>query len=163
VVRRRERKAAPLAPHWWNHLCWAFDARLDKGARAYGDESFERPLLDLQTEVLEELVDAVGWLFVLWCQVRRFKGATILRRKRFLEAVRVRLQVGQWTAPEPMPQREIERLATLAACQWAAMRQSLEHLRSAAFAIEAAECAAKHKTTARAGDAYIGRRGGLSE
>jgi hypothetical protein len=162
VVKRYERKPAQLAPHWWTHLCWAFDARLNKGAAEYGDESFDLPLLDLRTEILEELVDAVGWLFLAWCRVQspRLKRAAAATRKRFLERVRIRLQTGAWTQHEPDPAREVERLAALAACQWASMRQDLEGLMSAVRDIEFARCP---KSQPPAGDAYIGRRGGLSE
>lgn len=42
--------------------------RLQKGSVEYGDRSFERTAYATVTEILEEQVDQVGWLFVLWCQ-----------------------------------------------------------------------------------------------
>lgn len=46
-------------------------ARLDAGAREYGDQSFVRPVAETEREILEESVDQVGWLYVLWCQAAR--------------------------------------------------------------------------------------------
>lgn len=46
-------------------------ARLDHGAREYGDQSFVRPVATTQREILEEQIDQVGWLYVLWCQAAR--------------------------------------------------------------------------------------------
>jgi hypothetical protein len=163
VVKRRTRKASTHAPHWWLHLVWAFDARLDKGAKQYGDESFARPLQEIEREILEELVDTVGWLFVAWCRVQSIASPAARARKRFLAAVCTRLLIGAWVKREDKPAAEIERLAAVAACQWEQMRSSLEHLGSRVFALEAEACAAKHQNTTRTGDAYIGRRGGLSE
>lgn len=46
-------------------------ARLDAGAREYGDQSFVRPLAETERQILEESIDQVGWLYVLWCQATR--------------------------------------------------------------------------------------------
>ncbi|MCC7537873.1 MAG: hypothetical protein IT379_16735 [Deltaproteobacteria bacterium] len=41
-------------------------ARLAEGARSYGDASFSRAASDLLREMQQELVDVVGWMFVLF-------------------------------------------------------------------------------------------------
>ncbi len=48
----------------------AVETRLDKGAREYGERSFERPPGELVGEVMQELEDVVGWSFILWCRLR---------------------------------------------------------------------------------------------
>lgn len=49
----------------------AIDARLDTGARQYGDRSFVRPAAVTLQEIDQELVDLPGWIYVLWCQAAR--------------------------------------------------------------------------------------------
>jgi len=44
--------------------------RLLVGAQQYGDGSFLRPPSELLEEISEELMDVVGWSFILWCRVQ---------------------------------------------------------------------------------------------
>jgi hypothetical protein len=46
-------------------------ARLAKGAKEYGDASFNKPILDSTDEILEEIEDIAGWSFILWAQAKR--------------------------------------------------------------------------------------------
>ena len=48
--------------------------RLDKGAREYGDRSFEQSPGRTVEELLEEIEDIAGWAFVLWVQARKRLG-----------------------------------------------------------------------------------------
>ena len=48
-------------------------ARLEQGRRAYGDRSFGRDPAELAGEVEEEILDIVGWSFILWCRIRRLR------------------------------------------------------------------------------------------
>lgn len=54
----------------WNEFCRQLGERWEQGAREYGDQSFRRDGAELMQEILEELVDVVGWHFVLWARVR---------------------------------------------------------------------------------------------
>jgi len=46
-------------------------ARLDRGAAEYGNQSFVKSVAATVREIMEEQVDQVGWLYVLWCQAAR--------------------------------------------------------------------------------------------
>lgn len=50
-------------------------ARLEVGAREYGDASFERPIASTLDEILDELADVAGWAIVISERVRRLKEA----------------------------------------------------------------------------------------
>lgn len=56
---------------FWQQL----KARLEAGARHYGDASFRRQPAALAREIEEELLDVCGWAFVLWCRLRDLAGA----------------------------------------------------------------------------------------
>lgn len=45
--------------------------RLDAGAREYGNQSFVRPVNAIVDEIGQELLDEVGWTYVLWAIARR--------------------------------------------------------------------------------------------
>lgn len=47
--------------------------RLEAGAIEYGDASFTRPARLLSNEIEEELLDVVGWAFMLWVRVRKME------------------------------------------------------------------------------------------
>jgi hypothetical protein len=49
----------------------SMDARLDAGAQEYCDRSFARSIAETVNELDQELIDQVGWLYVLWCQAAR--------------------------------------------------------------------------------------------
>jgi hypothetical protein len=55
--------------------------RLEHGAQAYRDRSFERPSVELVGEVLEELEDVAGWAFLLWTRLQRMRAAMALAEK----------------------------------------------------------------------------------
>lgn len=44
--------------------------RLEAGRDSYGDASFELAPPQLSGEIEEELLDVLGWGFVLWCRMR---------------------------------------------------------------------------------------------
>jgi len=48
--------------------------RLEAGAQSYGDASFRREPAELAGEIEQELLDVCGWVFVLWCRLRRLGG-----------------------------------------------------------------------------------------
>jgi hypothetical protein len=48
-------------------------ARLQAGARTYGDSSFTRPAGELVDEVMQELEDVAGWSLILWSRVARLR------------------------------------------------------------------------------------------
>jgi len=48
-------------------------ARLDAGAREYGDASFQRPAAELIDEIQQELEDVAGWGFLLWVRLDRLR------------------------------------------------------------------------------------------
>jgi len=49
----------------------ALAARLEVGARDYGNASFEKPVAMTSTEILDEALDIAGWAYILWVQLRR--------------------------------------------------------------------------------------------
>jgi hypothetical protein len=49
-------------------------AKLELGARVYGDRSFSRPLTELITEIGDELVDTAGWALLLHTRLERLRG-----------------------------------------------------------------------------------------
>jgi hypothetical protein len=49
-------------------------ARLEAGAEAYGDRSFERPTAELVRELQQEALDLAGWGFVLFERLRRLQA-----------------------------------------------------------------------------------------
>lgn len=46
-------------------------SRLNHGAVEYGEASFERPILELITEIKEELADVAGWSWIMWHRLNR--------------------------------------------------------------------------------------------
>ena len=49
-------------------------AKLERGAREYGDRSLSRPLTELLTEVEDELVDTAGWALLIWTRLQRLRS-----------------------------------------------------------------------------------------
>lgn len=49
--------------------------RLRLGAATYGNRSFERPIVELIHEVMEEAVDISGWSFLAWLRLSRLRAA----------------------------------------------------------------------------------------
>jgi hypothetical protein len=54
-------------------------ARLEAGARSYGEASYRREPAELVDEIEQELLDVCGWAFILWCRLRRLAPLMRLR------------------------------------------------------------------------------------
>jgi hypothetical protein len=65
--------AEPLGA--WPAFALAVRARLDAGARQYGDASFARPAPELVGELEAEALDLCGWSYVLWSRLRALRAA----------------------------------------------------------------------------------------
>jgi hypothetical protein len=52
----------------------AVRSRLADDQKAYGDESFSRPVDELIGEIEEEMLDLAGWGFILWTRLQRVKS-----------------------------------------------------------------------------------------
>lgn len=48
-------------------------ARMEAGAKTYGDTSLRRPRAELLTEIQEELEDVAGWAALLWFRLERLR------------------------------------------------------------------------------------------
>jgi hypothetical protein len=48
--------------------------RLEEGARTYGDKSFEHSSSRLVDEIEQELLDVLGWGYVLWTRMRTLRA-----------------------------------------------------------------------------------------
>jgi hypothetical protein len=55
----------------------AVEGRLQQGAKAYGDRSFQQPPDMLIGEIEQELLDVCAWSFILWCRVRALRVAEL--------------------------------------------------------------------------------------
>lgn len=51
----------------------ALHAKLEAGAREYGDRSFSRPVIELLDELQAECLDLAGWGYILWTKLDRIK------------------------------------------------------------------------------------------
>lgn len=51
--------------------------RLEAGAREYGDSSFNGSTINTIEEIEEELLDVVGWGYILWTKLNRLRGAIV--------------------------------------------------------------------------------------
>ena len=76
----------PTKPHNTaaNHLGWRLEfqeflqkleQKVEAGALAYGDRSFNLPADHLATELEAELIDICGWGFVLWVRMQRLRDS----------------------------------------------------------------------------------------
>lgn len=54
----------------WNEFVFRVECRLRRGAEEYGDASLKAPPAALAREVEEELLDVMGWGFMLWLRMR---------------------------------------------------------------------------------------------
>ena len=66
--------AIPGAPQWhthWHEFVTTIEGRLDVGEKEYGDTSFTSPPAETIREITEELLDVVGWSYILWCKLKR--------------------------------------------------------------------------------------------
>jgi len=58
----------------WPRFVAAVKARLEIGARMYGDASFESPSDCVAVEIQQELLDVMGWGFILWERMQALEG-----------------------------------------------------------------------------------------
>lgn len=82
------------------------DERLEKGAREHGGQSFLRPVASLVDELRQELLDEVGWAYVLWCAASRKAWGPMAEnvlRQRFRDDLRHRLSRNDRGAPQQLP------------------------------------------------------------
>lgn len=70
--RNRTASLAPTAAQRAAFLL-LLNARLEMGAEAYSDVSFERPAMELIEEIQQEVLDMAGWGYVLWERLERLK------------------------------------------------------------------------------------------
>ena len=64
-------------PKWkkhWLQFELVMSRRLSQGHTEYGDQSFDRSVTDLMGEIEEELLDVVGWGYIMWCRLQELKG-----------------------------------------------------------------------------------------
>lgn len=81
----------------------ALDPRLNKGAREYRNRSFTRRVRDVERELKEELLDLVGWTYVLWSQAAHragVEGDEAVLRGLFFTNLRHRLMRNDRSKPE---------------------------------------------------------------
>lgn len=75
-----------LIPELWPQFISVVRERLEVGARAYGDKSFELSAGNLAVEIEQELLDVFGWGFIQWCRIQKLKGK-LDRLERMAEPV----------------------------------------------------------------------------
>jgi hypothetical protein len=77
------------------HFLQQLRARLEAGAREYGDKSLVRSVAAIVNELDQELLDLPGWSYILWCQAYR-KAAGVqdqpTMRAQFLDAIAARIE-----------------------------------------------------------------------
>lgn len=56
--------------------------RLEAGAVEYGEQSFERPVAQILSEMQEELLDVAGWAFIGWTRLQRLRAACVANAVR---------------------------------------------------------------------------------
>lgn len=162
---RRKAKPPSVAEDrawWFGEIAAQSRARIEKGRAEYGDESFERAPRELEIEILEEAVDIVGWIYVLWRSLHIDPDADVSEGK-FLRAVRENIAAQTFGSPparrfETRDEvlRDIERMAAVAAVQWRGLRQRLGPIMTGAMLTE------PRPEPIVEPPARVGRRGGLS-
>jgi len=70
--------------------------RLEEGSRTYGDKSFDHSSSRLIDEIEQELLDVLGWGYVLWTRMRKLRAA--LDMTESADVVTARETDGQWIA-----------------------------------------------------------------
>jgi hypothetical protein len=94
----------------WPEFAAIVRRRLDVGAREYGDASFTRPPSELSGEIEQELLDVVGWGFVLWCRMQALRARLNVapdvdeeRRVEGLKQLKAEIQTIRWFVQEGRP------------------------------------------------------------
>ena len=72
-MRRLPSRRWRLSAHALDRFTARLRARLEAGAREYGDTSFSRPAAELIDEIQQELEDVAGWGFLLWVRLDRLR------------------------------------------------------------------------------------------
>lgn len=57
----------------WREFVGRVEKRLEQGAKEYGDASLKAPPKALAGEIEEEILDIVGWGFLLWLRMKTVK------------------------------------------------------------------------------------------
>lgn len=81
-------------------------ARLEQGSRDYSNQSMARPVAAIVDEIRQELLDEVGWTYVLWCiATRKAWGPTPEEtlRARFIHELRHRIARNDRGVPDHIP------------------------------------------------------------
>lgn len=60
--------------HKWKEFADKIEKRLEVGAEEYGDKSFSNPAIKTIDDILEELMDVVGWTFILSVRVNDLRS-----------------------------------------------------------------------------------------
>ncbi|MCC6994800.1 MAG: hypothetical protein IT370_09345 [Deltaproteobacteria bacterium] len=61
--------------HRFPEFARAVSARLEAGRASYGDKSFSRHPAVLCGEIEQELLDVMGWGYILWRRMRELREA----------------------------------------------------------------------------------------
>ena len=67
----------PLWKQWWPQFEEVMQERLQRGHEEYGDGSFNLSPIELMGEIREELLDIVGWGFLLWVRLTELQGKAV--------------------------------------------------------------------------------------
>ena len=67
----------PLWKQWWPQFEEVMKERLQRGHEEYGDNSFDLSPIELMGEIREELLDIVGWGFLLWVRLTELQGEAV--------------------------------------------------------------------------------------
>jgi hypothetical protein len=143
VKRRFYRRKPQLLPKTENGDLRQFiefvHERLEKGARDYGNKSFERSTQRNVGEVLCEQFDTAGWIFVLWVQARTHGKQVDLTKdvrarfeRQFFDAIATQVDLGLKFEPEDSMKSpaaicdELVKLAAYAFESWALLRRRLD-------------------------------------
>ena len=82
------RSAQAIATQWPEFVA-DVKARLEQGARDYGDKSFTKSPSALIGEIKQELLDVCGWGFILWDRLDRAERALAVATAKLKERAKV--------------------------------------------------------------------------
>jgi hypothetical protein len=109
----------------WPEFVEMVEARLERGARDYGDASFTRPPIEIVGEVEQELLDVMGWGFVLWTRVSALKGAPGCSARRAHDLTGRRF--GRLVVIRRVRRNERPKLAWLCRCDCGSEKKAVTH------------------------------------
>ncbi len=75
VRETKEEEKEPEYKTHWPQFKEELEARLIQGHKEYGDKSFELSPWDLVGEIQQEVMDIVGWGFILWVRLEKLNAA----------------------------------------------------------------------------------------